>query len=37
MLIELVEKGLKELQSKKYRQFFELFKKLITVEDGFSD
>ena len=37
MLAEMVEKGLKEFQSKRYRQFFELFKKIIAIEDDFSD
>lgn len=35
MLLELIEKGLKEFQSKRYRQFFELFAKLIEVPDEY--
>lgn len=37
MLIELIEKGLKEFQSKRYRQFFCLFQKLIGIEDNLID
>jgi hypothetical protein len=34
MLLGLVCSGLKDFQSKRYRQFFLLFEKLINVQDG---
>lgn len=33
-LLGLICNGLKEFQSKRYRQFFLLFEKLINVQDG---
>lgn len=34
MLLEIIEKGLKDLQAKWYRQFMLLFEGLLRIEDG---
>lgn len=36
-LLNLVFKGLKEFESKRYRQFFILFKNLIKIDDEFKE
>jgi hypothetical protein len=36
-LLYCAEKGIKDFQSKRYRQFFILFSKIIRVEDSFID
>lgn len=37
ILIGLIQKGLSEFESKRYRQFFILFKKLISIDDEFRE
>lgn len=33
----MVERGIKEFQSKRYRQFFELFAKMLNIEDELAE